>query len=280
MNSYRYKGTKDLSIEEMRCFRFIEEAFRGCCLKWGYQEVKTPTLEYLHLFTSVGTLTPSRLRKVYSFLDWDGWSGERVVLKPDGTIPTARLYINTMEDKELAKFFYTTNVFSFEETGKEPRERWQCGAELIGAGSTIADVELITLALEILKKLGLEDVEVKLSHAGLISALLTKLELNPGERTKIIDRILDGDTDVLTRLKPEKTELGKIVTLLLDLKGKSSGFLENTKALLNHSLPEFETYINNFIDIVNLLEALGCKYQIDVTSGRGFEYYTGIIFQL
>ena len=102
MRVQRCKGTRDLSPGEMAGFRLIEGVFRGCCLKWGYKEVRTPTLEYLHLFTSTGTLTPSMLSKVYSFLDWDGWSGERVVLRPDGTIPVARLYIDTMEEKELA----------------------------------------------------------------------------------------------------------------------------------------------------------------------------------
>ena len=167
MRVQRCKGTRDLSPQEMTRFRLIEGVFRDYCLKGGYEEVRTPTLEYLHLFTSTGTLTPGTLGKVYSFLDWDGWSGERVVLRPDGTIPVARLYIDTMEEKGLAKLFYITNIFIFEETGKENRERWQCGAELIGAGSTMADVELITLALEVLKKLGLEGVELRLSHAGL-----------------------------------------------------------------------------------------------------------------
>ena len=97
--SLKAKGTQDLSPEDMRRFRLIEGVFRDSCLKWGYEEVRTPTLEYLHLFTSTGTLTPSRLNKVYSFLDWDGWSGERVVLRPDGTIPIARLYIEDMKGK-------------------------------------------------------------------------------------------------------------------------------------------------------------------------------------
>jgi len=280
MSAQRCKGTRDLSPEEMRGFRLIEGVFRDCCLKWGYEEVKTPTLEYLHLFTSTGTLTPSRLGKVYSFLDWDGWSGERVVLRPDGTIPIARLYIDTMVEKELAKLFYVTNVFSFEETGEETRERWQCGAELIGASSTTADVELVVLALGVLKKLGLEGIELRLSHAGLIRALLVKLGLSPGEQAKVFDQVLDGDVAVLSRLKPGKPELGRVLAPLLDLKGNSSGFLKNLKALISQDLPELEPSLNNFINIVDLLEALGYQYQIDLTSGRGFEYYTGIMFQL
>ena len=280
MRVQRCKGTRDLSPGEMARFRLIEGAFRDCCLKWGYEEVRTPTLEYLHLFTSTGTLTPSLLNKVYSFLDWDGWSGERVVLRPDGTIPVARLYIDSMEDRELAKLFYVANVFIFEETGKKTRERWQCGAELIGMGSAIADVELIVLALEVLKRLGLNDIELRLSHTGLIRALLMKLGLSPEEQTRLFDQILDGDVDALAKLKPREPELGRVLTPLLDLKGKSSGFLKNLKTLFTRRLPELELPLDDFINIVDLLEALGCDYQIDLASGRGFEYYTGVMFQL
>jgi len=280
MRVQRCKGTRDLSPEEMTRFRLIEGVFRDCCLKWGYEEVRTPTLEYLHLFTSTGTLTPGRLNKVYSFLDWDGWSGERVVLRPDGTIPVARLYIDSMEDRELAKLFYVTNIFIFEETGKETRERWQCGAELIGMGSAIADVELIVLALEVLKRLGLNDIGLRLSHAGLIRALLAKLGLSPGEQTRLFAQILDGDVDALAKLNPGEPELERALAPLLDLEGKSSGFLKNLKTLFTQSLPELEPSLDDFINIVDLLEALGCHYQVDLASGRGFEYYTGVIFQL
>ncbi|GAG48161.1 unnamed protein product [marine sediment metagenome] len=66
----------------------------------------------------------------------------------------------------------------------------------------------------------------------------------------------------------------------MDLKGKSSGFLKNMKALFNQDLPELAPALNNFINIVDLLEALDFNYQIDITSGRDFEYYTGVMFQL
>ena len=280
MKVQRCKGTRDLSPEEMMRFRLIEGIFRDRCLKWGYQEVKTPTIEYLHLFTSAGTLTPSMLGKVYSFLDWDGWSGERVVLRPDGTIPIARLYIDTMKGKGLAKLFYVTNTFIFEETGKKTRERWQCGTELIGVSSPSSDAELILLALEIVKELKLEGVQLRLSHAGLIKSLLAKLRLSPEEQARIFDQILDGDEKALARIKSGKTEIDNILLPLINLKGQSSGFLKNLKALSARSLPDFEPFLENFIDIVDILEALGCRYQIDIASGAGFEYYTGVIFQL
>ncbi len=279
MRVQKCKGTRDLSPEEMKRFRFIEGIFRESCLKWGYQEVRTPTIEYLHLFTSTGTLTPGTLSKVYSFLDWDGWSGERVVLRPEGTIPAVRLYIDNMTDKKLARFFYVINTFIFEETGKENREKWQCGVELIGAGSTSADIELITLSLEILNKLGFENVELRLSHAGIIRTLLARFGLSPQEQGKVFGQILDGDTAILTQLKEQALELTHLLAPLLD-KGDNPGFLRNLKTLCNHSLPEFTPALNNFIGVVDLLTVMGQKYRIDIASGRGFEYYTGIIFQL
>jgi histidyl-tRNA synthetase len=280
MRIQRCKGTRDLSPEEMKSFRLIEDTFRDCCLKWGYEEVRTPTLEYLHLFTSTGTLTPSMLGKVYSFLDWDGWSGERVVLRPDGTIPVARLYIDNMERKKLAKLFYIANVFIFEATGKKTRERWQCGAELIGAGSPAADVELVMLALEVVSRLKIDGIELKLSHAGLIKAILAKLGLTAEEQTRMFDRILDGDIEALAKLKLKRPKLEKTLHRLLELKGKSADFPQKLKALFSQEQPQFKSYIDDCTNIAELLEALGADYQIDLASGRGFEYYTGVIFQI
>jgi histidyl-tRNA synthetase len=261
-------------------FRFIEDAFRDCCLGWGFGEVKTPTLEYLHLFTATGTLTPAMLSKVYSFLDWDGWSGQRVVLRPDGTIPLARFYIDNMVGGVPAKLFYVTNIFRFEETGVEARERWQGGVELIGAASPLADVALISMALEALSRVGVTGVELHLSHAGIIRSLLAKLRLSLREQDRILDQILDGDSEALARLKSERPKLSKALISLLDLKGESAEILEEAKARFGHSFPEIESHIENLINIVTLLETMGHRYQIDIASGRGFEYYTGLIFKL
>ena len=278
MKIQRCKGMRDLSPEEMNIFRLVEGVCRDTCSGWGYREVRTPTIEYLHLFTSAGTLTPGRLGKVYSFLDWDGWSGERVVLRPDGTIPVARLYTENYQG-ELARLFYAANIFIFEEAGDRNRERWQCGAELIGAGSAVAEVELITLPLEVLEKLGLKGVELRLSHAGLIKVLLEKLGLSPEERDRMFDRILDGDAGALGEVSRKSPALADTLGPLLSLKGQSSGFLRNQKALLDRTVPEISPYLDEFLKTVGLLDELGIKYQINIASGAGFEYYTGIIFQ-
>ena len=276
----RCKGSRDLLPQDMLRFQEIVGIFRSSCRAWGYREVKTPTLEYLHLFTSVGTLTPSMLRKIYSFLDWDGWSGERVVLRPEATIPAARLYVDNLKDNPLAKLCYLENIFSFEETGTESRERWQCGAELIGSDKPEADAELILLASEILAQLGFEDVELALSHAGLLRALLQESGLPVQEQNAVLDQILDGDMEMLETAIGSNDRLRDSAPLLFQLKGSSAGFLKNQQMSLISALPSIEASLGNFISIADLLTEAGREYQIDIASGKGFEYYTGLIFQL
>jgi len=270
---------RDLLPEAMLRFRRIEDIFRVSCINWGYAEARTPTLEFLHLFTATGTLTPSMLSKVYSFLDWDGWSGERVVLRPDGTIPVARLYIDNLTGQELARLFYVTNIFAFEGTGKESRERWQCGAEFFGGDKVTPDVEIILLAEEVIRKLGISNVRLQLSHAGLVRALLKKLKLSPSEEAKITDRILEGDWQALSKAKAASPEIQRIMATLLSLKGKSSSFLHNMKASFPRASRDFKSSLDNLINITTLLDNLGCNYKIDISAIHGFEYYTGVCFQ-
>jgi len=280
MKNQKSKGMRDLLPDDMLRFRYIEDTFRKCCLGWGYQEVRTPTIEYLHLFTATGTLIPSMLGRAYSFLDWDGWSGERVVLKPDGTIPLARLYIDNLSEQKIARFFYITNIFAFEETGRENRERWQCGAEFLGGGGFVADVEAILLAQDVLRKLGIKDIELQLSHAGLIKALIRELKLGPDEESKVTNRILEGDWRALTEAKTTNAELRGVLSQIVSLKGKSSNFLQNLGALFQHASPNFKLALGDFMNIAALLESLDYSYEIDITAMHGFEYYTGVCFEI
>jgi histidyl-tRNA synthetase len=279
MKIQRCKGMRDMTPDDMALFHAVKGICRDSFTKWGYREVRTPTIEYLHLFTSAGTLTPTVLGKVYSFLDWDGWSGERVVLRPEGTIPVARLYTESMASQGLARLFYVANMFTFE-TGEKTRERWQSGAELIGAGSAAADAELMALSMEIVKKLALKDVELRLSHAGLIKALLVKLKLSPEEQQEVFDSILDGDTAVLAKVRREAPELGDALLPLLSSKGQSPDYLRKQRTLLCQMMPEIKSSLDDFLETVAILDELGIKYQVNIASGAGFEYYTGIIFQL
>src|SRR5688572_23427048 len=185
IESLRTRGMRDMLPAQMARFRRIEQAFVAVMNAWGYEEVRTPTLEHLHLFTSAGTLSPHLLDKVYSFLDWDGWSGERVVLRPDATIPATRVYRERMAGS-IAKLYYVTNIFRFA-AGDEPRELWQCGAEVVGDTWPGGDIELIAAGRSVLSKLGLKDVTIRLSHTGVLRALLDRAGFPPEDQADQYD---------------------------------------------------------------------------------------------
>ena len=277
-STLRCAGMRDILPDEMRRFRRVEEAFRTACLGWGYDEVRTPVLEHLHLFTTAGTLSPQMLGRVYSFLDWDGWSGERVVLRPDSTIPAARLYTESLDGGRVAKLFYVQNVFRFAE-GDESREDWQCGVELIGESQPHGDIELVLLAREVLGRLGLE-ADVRLSHPGLVRAVLARAELDPSQQLALYDRILDGDDSALAELQGRLPEVGASLEMLLGIAGEGRAYLGNLRSAFLKAIPQMETPLDELALVAGALEELGGRILISAAMVRNFEYYTGPAFQL
>jgi histidyl-tRNA synthetase len=259
-------------------FRRVEEAFLGACRASGYREVRTPTIEYLHLFTAAGTLSPEMLHRVFSFLDWDGWTGERVVLRPEATIPTARLYAEHLGDERPARLCYVQNIFRFAE-GDEPREDWQCGVELIGESGIRCDLELILLGLSVLEAVGFPDAEVRLSHAGLVRAVLARTGLTPEEQAASYDRMLDGDRGVIAEIEERLPELDAPLHLLFDVPGSGTGYLANVRQALLKSLPELGAPLDQLEATVGALEAVGHSCRVQAVLARSFEYYSGTLFR-
>ena len=272
----RCRGMRDMLPPEMRRFRRIEQAFREVCQGWGYEEIRTPTIEHLHLFTSAGTLSPQMLGRVYSFLDWDGWSGERVVLRPDSTIPAARLYVEEMSDRKAAKLFYVQNVFRFAQ-GDESREDWQCGVELIGDTQPEGDVELILMGSEVLQRLGLKP-DLRLSDPGLLRALLARAGFDMTEQLALYDRILDGDLDALDEVQERLPDSGVSLRALLASEGEGVPYLNNLRSALLPTVPELARPLDELTAVAEVLTQSGCSYRISPALVRNFEYYTGPVF--
>lgn len=277
MENMKCKGTKDMLPEDMHLFRHIENIFLNTCKLWNYHEVRTPTLEYLYLFTSAGTLSPNKLNTVYSFLDWDGWSGERVVLRPDNTIPVVRLYLEHLAQNKYVKLCYVNNVYSFESSGMENREKWQCGVEFLGSKEPESDVEIILLAQEILKNCGIKTASLNISHSGLVKSILKTLGISTEEYLQSKSIIKRGKWQSLEKKSKSNNDLKRLLTILLTAKGKSSGYIENIRSLKN--LPsETSRYLESLYCITTILDSLECKYNIDIDIAHDFEYYTGLYF--
>lgn len=275
-DSMRPPGMRDWLPDDMARFRKIEQAFRDVCLGWGYDEVRTPTIEHLHLFTSAGTLSPQMLGRVYSFLDWDGWTGERVVLRPDSTIPVARLYAENEEAGAVKKLFYVQNVLRFAQ-GDESREDWQCGVELIGDTQPMGDIELVLIAGEVLQRLGL-DASVKLSAPGILRAVLSRAGYDLTEQLALYDRVLDGELSVLDEVAGRISGAGAPVRSLLSMEGDGVAYLDNLLSALGSAVPGIERPVSDLRAVSETLAEVGRNHTIAPLLVRNFEYYTGPVF--
>ncbi len=268
----RSRGMRDLLPADMRAFRRVEDAFRAAASRWGYEEVRTPTIETYSLFTAAGALTPQMLSRVYSFLDWDGWSGERVVLRPDSTIPVARAAAGAGLDLP-ARLSYVQNVFRFSESGD--REDWQCGIEYLGAPALIGDLEVAALALETFDALGLK-AEVRLSHAGITRAIVEAASAN-GNQADMLDAVAE---DGLAAVRPAVGGSSQLAALVeVALRSGGPELLANLRALAGTGLPAALGPIDELAGVAGALAESGRNVIIDLGMRRGFAYYTGVVFE-
>ncbi len=275
----RVSGMRDLGPEEMDGFRRVERAFLEVCARHGYREIRTPTLEPLHLFTATGALSPQLLDRVYSFLDWDGWSGERVVLRPDATVPAARWFEEHGGGNGTARLCYVQPVFRFEAGGAD-RELWQCGVELFGLAAPGADAELLLLARELLTELGLGELRYEIAHAGLVRAVLATVGLDAAERLTAYDRLLDGDPGAAEELAGQRSESAALLRLLFGVEGHTAGYLANLRATLLPVAPDAEGPLRELEEAAKALESERCAYTLRPVAARSFEYYSGVTFVL
>lgn len=148
--------------------RAAEDAIRRVVHRYGYREVRTPVLEFA---AAIERAAAEGLDEAYRLFDA---AGDVLVLRPDLTIPTARLIATRMADhRGPIRVNYTGPSFRLPQPGS-PRasEHRQAGAELVGAVGPDADAEIITLLCECLAEVGLTGFRVAVGDAGVIAAAL------------------------------------------------------------------------------------------------------------
>jgi len=275
------KKPNDLTIQELEYFRSIETVFMNRCRQFGYKEIKTGTIQPLHIYTALGTLSPNRLRRMYSFLDWDGWSGERVVLKPDSSPSVVRFYAENLYDiQKKQKLCYVENHFEWSDTGENISERWQCGIENIGDPSVTSDIETIFMAQDILEELGFKNRHVFLSYPAIIKHIVQTLIFSKDQQTQILDEIKKQRLDHVKAML-SGVDKGSVLLKLLELKGNSVNYLKNVFQLLNG--PEFKPISNDMkwlLAVCEQMDRIKCDYTLDFSLIGNLDYYTGIQFQI
>jgi len=266
--------------------RHVQDTVLATFLKWGYREVIPPVFEYLDVLAR--GLSSTLLEKSYKFVDRD--SGRLMLLRPDITPQVARMVAGILSDEpKPLRLCYYGNVFRYEEShaGLE-REMFQAGCELAGVASPAADAEIIAVASESIRKFGIKDFKIVISHAGYLSGIVSYLKqsltgsLPPDSENALRDAISKKDgcriASVLDNAGVEISVKENVLDVL-KLFG-SEGVFDRAEGVISNA--ESNEALRNLNEIYELLCVYGLKGQvlIDLCEIRGIDYYTGLFFEI
>lgn len=155
-------GTRDYLFEECTLIEEVEQKLRRTFLERGYEEIRTPTIEFYDVFAFQSR--PIDEEKMYKFFDE---KGRIIVLRPDMTIPLARV-IGTQRCDTPLKVTYSGNVFRANEslTGKY-NEIVQSGIEIIGIDNVRAEIECVISVIQSLQKLKVQSFTIEIGQVQL-----------------------------------------------------------------------------------------------------------------
>ena len=241
---------------------------------WGYRRVITPLFEYLDTMSvGIGDDFKHRLMKFV-----DPHTAEVVVLRPDITPQIGRMVATQLSDHRYPlRLCYSGRVVRYEEKGSgKEREVFQLGCELLGLSSTEGDSEIIALALKSLNHLGLKKITLNLGHTGILDAILE----DAGERRdQLLHALVKKDQEEIRRIvEPSAipTDVKDVLFCLSDYYGEADIL---RRAARNE---RFRPCVEEIISVITVLEEykVECDISIDLVEVKGFEYYTGVTFEI
>lgn len=271
-------GTRDFLPKEASQKRAVEGALAHLFASWGYDEVVTPTIEYLETM-AVGAGN-NLDQHMFKFFD----KNNRILaLRPDMTTPMARVAATRFkESPSPMKLFYLTNVFRYEQAqaGRQC-EFYQAGVEIMGVSEPTADAEAIALAVEAMLKSGLQKFQIGLGQVDFINGIMEQCTLSLPQRQQVkhamVTRNLVGLDEILKNscLPPGERKVLQNIPLL---HGKKEMLQQAYEMVTND---KSHMALNNLAAIYQLLESYGVAQYVDFDLGiiRDFDYYTGMVFE-
>lgn len=271
-------GTKDILPLDADKKRRMENELARLFSVWGYREVVTPTFEY-HETLQAGSPEDAD----DSFFRFFDRNGKMLALRPDMTTPIARVAVMRMKEEPLPlRLFYLANVFRQEESqaGRQC-EFYQAGVELLGAGGTAADAEVVALATEALMAAGLADFQICLGQVDFIGGIMAEAGLTPAAAQKVKRLLMDRDMVGLSELldnSPVVSETSQLLQELPMLHG-SLPMLQTVRSRVKNKTSQ--AAIDNLAEIYEWIRSYGLERFVTFDLGivRDFEYYTGMVFE-
>ncbi|MCI1882657.1 MAG: ATP phosphoribosyltransferase regulatory subunit [Sporolactobacillus sp.] len=274
-------GLRDTLPESERAIAGLEALFRDELLRWGYDFLKTPALEYAETVGRASAIADTRL---FKFLDVEG---RPVVLRPDMTTPIARVVASSLRNQTPPlRLCYTAALYrSQQKEGGHPSEFEQTGAELIGDASADADAEVISLMLTLLKKAGLPSVRLALGHVGFVDAFFNDCTHDSSAVTWLHHLLFNKDDvgfhEYVNTLNLTPACREKLHSFVASRRLDNKRTMAYMRSLAIDGSAAVRDCFHKIAALFDLMKAdrIDSCIDLDITLMPHLSYYTGAVFQ-
>ncbi|MEG0178003.1 MAG: histidine--tRNA ligase [Oscillospiraceae bacterium] len=263
------RGTADILPNDSGKWVRLEAELRRIVSLYGFKEIRLPTFESTEVFArGVGDTTDIVGKEMYTFID----KGDRsVTLRPEGTSGVARAVLeNGLLGSEAMplKMYYLQSCFRYEKAQKgRLREFHQLGIECFGTNDAASDVEVISVAVQILRELGLKNVSLEINSIGCKAC-----------RSKYHDALrsyFKGNENALCDTCKDRLERNPM--RILDCKSADcAAIAANAPIMLDYLC---EDCSEHFDKVKAILTALNIEFTVNPTIVRGLDYYSNTVFE-
>ena len=263
------RGTADILPEEQRYWRYVEAEAREIARRYGYGRLDTPVFEHSNLFVrGVGEVTDIVEKEMYAFQDR---GGDYVALRPEGTAPVCRAYLeHGMRNlPQPVRMYYFCPVFRYDrpQAGRF-RQHHQFGVEALGDGDPSVDAEVIEMAWQLMKGLGLRDLTLLINSIG-----------DPQCRPAYLERLKAYYASRLDRLCRDCAErLERNPLRLLDCKQPACTDMAREAPQTVESL--CQECRDHWERLLSYLQKLEIPFRLEPKLVRGLDYYTRTVFEI
>ena len=272
------EGTRDLLFDECIARREAEQMLNTLFTQTGYSEVVTPGIEFYDLFSS--STRHFKQENMYKLVDS---KGRIIVMRPDSTIPIARLAASRLKDTGFPlRLFYNQSVYENNALLKgRSDEITQAGIELLGGeNKKRADYEALSIAVEALSGFDSENFRLEIGHIGYFKTLMDELDVDSDVKEDIRTLISTKNYPVLNDLLDDIGDT-KVVNALKQLPRLFGGVDVLDKAAALYTDDKISDILDNLREVFNSLSSLGYEGKISLDLGivSHIDYYTGIVFR-
>ena len=263
-----------------RLRRTVEEAGMAIFDGWSYEEITPPTVDYYSLFEH--GMGRAEAHRAFRFTDTDG---RLLALRPDVTSAVARAAATLFAERERPlRLCYAAPVFRQQPKSHAEwlRESTQIGCELIGVNTRVADLEVLAIASEFLRRLDLEgDYAITLNDVGVFSGVAERLGLDPTSREEMRQLIdVRNAADLERFLTPyTSTREAEAFAQLVQLSGKRES-LDLARSVISNE--QSCAALDRLESLWNVIDSLGLTncFEIDLGDVARLDYYTGLTFKI